>query len=242
MHPLWNPLTERAGQPLTESQAALLERYLELLFAANARMNLTGIADPEAARLHHIADTMTLLPFIAAQPLPVAGRLRLADIGSGGGVPGIPLAILRPDIEVVLIESTQKKAAFLQETAHKLQLNNVRVIAQRVEDVGRAELRQTFDLAVARAVAAMIFLAEWGLPLLKTGGNLLAMKGPKSAGELPLAPQALRLLGGSAALVHSPGLAEFPGHVIIQIPKIGPSDPRFPRAPTHAKGKPLQKL
>ena len=240
MHPLWTQLAERAGRPLAEAQAALLERYLELLFAANARMNLTRVADTEAGRIQHIADAMTLLPLISAGTVGGAGPMRLADIGSGGGVPGIPLGILRSDMEVVLIESTQKKAAFLQEAVQTLQLGNVRVIAKRVEDVGRSEDRQTFDIAVARAVGALIFVAEWGLPLLKIGGSLLAMKGPKSAEELPLPEQAMRWLGGGAAVIHRPGLEQFPGHVIIEIPKIAASAARFPRDPTHAKGKPLR--
>src|SRR5687768_3464467 len=103
MNPLWNDLGARAGVTLTDAQHAQLARYLDLLFEANARMNLTRIADRATAEIQHVGDALTVLPF-----LPKAGH-RLADVGSGGGVPGIPLAIVRPDVQVMLIEATKKK-------------------------------------------------------------------------------------------------------------------------------------
>src|SRR5690606_25311570 len=118
-HALWEALSRDAGRPLSAQQAAGLERYLDLLRAANERMNLTRIVDREHARVQHIADALTLLPLLPA------GSHRLADVGSGGGVPGIPLAILRPDVSVTLIESVGKKAAFLEEAVGALALANV---------------------------------------------------------------------------------------------------------------------
>src|SRR5215217_1951563 len=108
MNALWNDLTARAGVTLSDEQHALLSRYLDLLLAANATMNLTRITDRAAAEVQHVGDSLTLLPF-----LPKDAH-RLADVGTGGGVPGIPLAIVRPDARVLLIESTKKKAAFLR--------------------------------------------------------------------------------------------------------------------------------
>ena len=218
---------------LSSAQNDLLERYLDLLLAANEHMNLTGITDRATAKVVHLADSLTLLEYLGPPP----GKL--ADIGSGGGVPGIPLAIARPDMQVVLIESTRKKAAFLDSAVAQLKLPNVRVLPQRAEEVAHGPRRESFDFVVVRAVAAMIWLAEWSLPLLKIGGKLLALKGPKSAGELPLPPRVLARLGGQTPLVHPSGRSDFAGHVIIEIPKSTPSDPHLPRDPTKAKGKPL---
>src|SRR3989442_1511450 len=105
---LWSQLAEAAGLTLSDEQASRLDRYLNLLADANRRMNLTRLETREAAELGHVADALTLLPLLPRE------AHRLADVGSGGGVPGIPLAIVRPDVTVMLIESTQKKAAFLK--------------------------------------------------------------------------------------------------------------------------------
>src|SRR5918993_2414745 len=121
VHPLWTELAARAALTLSEAQHAQLSKYLDLLLAANQRMNLTRITDRAAAEVQHVGDALTLLPFLPP------GEIRLADVGSGGGVPGIPLAIARPDARVMLIESTKKKAAFLKSAAASLGLANVTV-------------------------------------------------------------------------------------------------------------------
>ncbi len=225
---------ERAGLTLNEAQAAQFGQYLDLLFEANARMNLTRITGRADAELHHIADSLTLLPFLPA------GTCRVADVGSGGGVPGIPLAIARPDAHVVLIEATGKKAEFLRQAVAALGLSNVEVIAERAEAAGQGKMRESFDVAVARAVATMIWLAEWCLPLVKKGGKMLAMKGPKVEAELPLPPRVLRMLGGGAVVVHPVDLPGTEHHRIVDIPKVARTDKRQPRAATFAKGKPLR--
>src|SRR5262249_21373880 len=124
MTELWNTLAARGGVVLDAQRHAALERYLELLLAGNRKLNLTRIVDPAAARIGHIADALTLLPYL---PLVREKPIALADVGSGGGVPGIPLAIVRPDLCVTLIESAGKKCAFLSETAASLGLKNVKV-------------------------------------------------------------------------------------------------------------------
>src|SRR5690349_2695036 len=135
MNELWNQLAVTAKVMLAEHQHALLSRYLDLLLAANQTMNLTRITDRAQAELLHIADALTLL-----KHLPPAA-FSLADIGSGGGVPGIPLAIARPDARVLLIESTKKKAAFLRQASADLGLTNVEVSDARVEDLGHSNRR-----------------------------------------------------------------------------------------------------
>lgn len=190
-----------------------MSRYLDLLLDANTRMNLTRIDTKEAAEVGHVADALTLLEY-----LPRHSHY-LADVGSGGGVPGIVLAIVRPEVIVTLLESTQKKAAFLQQTANSIPLNNLRVVPQRAEDFAKAEGREKFDVVTARAVGAMDKLAEWCLPLVKPGGKLLAMKGEKIAMELPVAKPIIRRLGGGAAVIHPVELPGASHHVIVEIKK-----------------------
>ncbi|MDB5334043.1 MAG: methyltransferase GidB [Phycisphaerales bacterium] len=233
MNELWNTLAARANVVLDASQHERLSRYLDLLFEANATMNLTRITDRAAAEVQHIGDSLTLLPYLPAGPIV------LADVGSGGGVPGIPLAIARPDAQVLLIESTKKKAAFLERAATELALSNVRVTGERAEDIGQSGRRQTFDVAVARAVATLDWLAEWCLPLVKSGGKVLAMKGKRAAEELPLATKAIRMLGGGEPVTHAVQLPGAENYVIIEIPIVGKSDKRYPRPATEANGKPI---
>ena len=233
MNDLWPALARRASIELTDAQQQKLARYLDLLLEANARMNLTRITDRAAAELQHVGDALTLLPLLPG------GAIRIADVGSGGGVPGIPLAVARPDATFLLIESTKKKAAFLKQAIAALELPNVSVSEWRAEDVGHSNSRETFDVALARAVATMSWLAEWCLPLVKKGGKVLAMKGPKVADELPEAKRTIAVAGGGEAIVHPVDLPGTEHRVIIEIAKIAKSDKRLPRPATQAKGKPL---
>jgi len=238
MNTLWPQLTQRANIGLSAAQGELLSRYLELLLAANERMNLTRISDRAVAEIQHIGDALTLLPHLPS------GAHTLADVGTGGGVPGIPLAIVRPDVKVTLIESTKKKAAFLRETIAQLELTNVTVDDRRAELVGAvgSKSREAFDVVVVRAVATMIWLVEWCLPLAKPKGRMLAMKGPKGREELTVVTRrTLRMLGASdhEPLVHAVELANTDARIIVQIDKNTHTDRRFPRDPTAAKGNPI---
>src|SRR5437763_3681464 len=130
-NPLWNQLAQRADLTLNDAQLSLLDAYIDLLLAANQQMNLTRIDTRATAEVGHVGDALTLLPYLPRQ------AHRLSDIGSGGGIPGIPLAFVRADVQVLLIESTQKKAAFLKQTVHQLNLGNVAVSSNRAEDEAR---------------------------------------------------------------------------------------------------------
>lgn len=234
MNALWNDLAVRGGIALCDDQHAQLSRYLDLLLEANARMNLTRITDRAAAEVQHVGDALTLLPFLPAE------AHRLADVGTGGGVPGVPLAIARPDARVVLIESTKKKAAFLTAAVAALGLRNVTVSDARAEDAGQSpQFRETFDVAVARAVATLDWLAEWCLPLVRKGGKVLAMKGARAAEEVPAAAKAIKFLNGGEAVVHTVDLPGSEHRVIVEIPKRGITNARYPRPATSAKGKPI---
>jgi len=174
-------------------------------------MNLTRIDSPDAAAVQHVADALTLLPYLPPRPH------RLADAGSGGGVPGIPLAIVRSDVRVTLIEATGKKARFLEQTARELRLTNIQVVNARLEDA--AGLREAFDVVVARALAPMDKLARWCLPLVRVGGALLAMKGPRAHGELAGAARTIARLGGRPAVLHPVDEPNLDGHIIAEVRK-----------------------
>jgi 16S rRNA (guanine527-N7)-methyltransferase len=231
---LWNQIAQRAGIALTDQQHELLNQYLDLLLDANKRMNLTRITDRAAAEVQHVADALTLLPYLPAGPL------RIADVGSGGGVPGIPLAIVRSDCSFVLIESTRKKASYLRDAVRQLKLPNVLVNDSRAEEVARTDQRESYDVVTARAVGALVWLAEWCLPLTKKGGKVLAMKGAKIAEELPEANKAIRLLGGAEPAVHPVDLPAAEHHVLVEILKMSRTDAKYPRNPTATGGNPLK--
>jgi 16S rRNA (guanine527-N7)-methyltransferase len=230
---LWQTLAQKAGLTLNHVQTGQLGIYLDLLLSANQRMNLTRITERADAEVLHVGDALTLLPH-----LPPEVR-RLADVGSGGGVPGVVLAIARPEIHVTLIESTRKKADFLRATAAELKLANLAVEPRRAEEVARTSQRESFDVVVARAVALLPILVEWLLPLAKVGGFALAMKGPKSVDELKQAEPAIRHLGGGAAVAIPVELPQTAGHLLIKIPKIARTPFRFPRDPSIAKHTPI---
>ncbi|HEY4027140.1 MAG TPA: 16S rRNA (guanine(527)-N(7))-methyltransferase RsmG [Candidatus Dormibacteraeota bacterium] len=157
----------------------------------------------------------------------------LVDVGSGGGMPGLPLAISRPDLRVTLIETDRRKAAFLVHAAATLDLD-VEVVAERAETVAQGPLRESFDLAVCRALAPLPVLAELCLPLVRVGGRLLAMKGP-----LREAAGAIALLGGDRAeLVPAPSTARDQG-VIVVVAKIAPTPAAYPRRPGLPARRPL---
>ena len=177
---------------------------------------------------------MTLLPFLPKEPH------RLADVGSGGGVPGLVLAIVRPDVQVLLIEATKKKADFLASAAKELNLVNVTVDPRRAERPAHSPLRESFDIVAARAVGTLDILVEWLLPLVKIGGAVLVMKGPKGIEELRQAEPIIEMLGGAGAEAVPADLQPGMGHLIIKIPKRTKTQPRFPRDPSVAKGLPLR--
>ena len=157
----------RATLPATFDDAA--ERYVRLLLDANNRLNLTRIVEPDAVARLHLLDTLSALPLIDA----LAPR-RALDLGSGGGVPGIILALARPEMSWTLVDSVRKKADAMRGFAAELGLANVTVVAERAEVLGRDPAhRERYDLVAARACAALPVLVEYGLPLLRDGGSLL---------------------------------------------------------------------
>ena len=227
-----------------------LGRYLALLLAGNEVVNLTAIRDAEAAWHKHILDALTLLPLVhEAQESAGGRRITLADVGSGGGVPGIPLAIVTPRMNVTLIESTNKKGRFLLHVLGELQLSNVRVIGARVEDIAHEAMhREQYDLVTARALGRIAVASELTVPLARgpgeatspeergsPGGRILLVKGEKADEELAEAKQALHLL--HAAHV---GTLDTPTGRIVVLEKMRKTPRMYPRRAGDPARSPLK--
>ena len=208
-----------------------MARYLELLLATNRVMNLTRIADPDDAQIRLLADSLDLLRLI-----PENART-LVDIGSGGGVPGLPLAIARPDLRVTLVDATAKKVRFLDETVSAIGLDRVAAVQGRAEELGRDPgHRDRYDVATARAVARLVSLVELALPLVRPGGVAILPKGAAAEEELKEARYAIRMLGGQARPIVD-GAVE--GTRIVVIDKRKPTPEQFPRRTGVPNSSPL---
>ena len=163
----------------------------------------------------------------------------VVDVGSGGGLPGIPLKIARPDLEMTLIEADQAKAAFLVHACAELGLQGVAVVATRAEEAGHdPRFREAFDVAVARALAPMPVLAELCLGLVRVGGRLLAQK--TESEDLDAARNAVEVMGGALDSVHASPSAARRGGTVVVINKVGPTPAGYPRRPGAPNRKPLQ--
>jgi 16S rRNA (guanine527-N7)-methyltransferase len=212
---------DRLGFALPAHAIEKLASYRELLLAANRRFNLTAVTDPTEVDERLIAESLALLPLI-----PETSRT-LLDIGSGGGIPGLPLAVARPALRVMLLDATEKKVRFLEQTARVLGLDNASTLWGRAEALGRdAAQRERYDVVTARAVARLSTLAEYTLPFAKVGGVVILPKGAGVAEELAEARYAIALLGGSARpLLPTPR----EGSLIAVFDKVRPTPSNYPR-------------
>ena len=222
------------GVNLTIEQAKKMVRYHEMLVSANKQMNLTRVPDD----IHEAADRNYLDSLNAVKYLN--GVQTLIDVGTGAGLPGIPIAIACPHIKVTLLDALQKRVGFLQSVIDELGLNAEAVHGRAEDAAKKPEFRDVFDVATARAVAEMNVLSEWLLPFVKPEGRMLALKGPGAEEELARAENALKQLNGELVSVHP---APVPGrdwdHKIVEIKKTAPTPERFPRRAGVAEKKPL---
>ncbi|MFO0962875.1 MAG: 16S rRNA (guanine(527)-N(7))-methyltransferase RsmG [Phycisphaerales bacterium] len=219
------------GIELEEREPAQLRAYLQSLLEANERFNLTAVTDPAQAWERHIQDSLTLVPFLAS-----SGAQRVIDVGSGGGLPGMPLAIAMPAVRFTLLEATGKKAQFLRETAQALGLENVEVLQERAETAGQDHHahRAKYDAVVSRAVGRLSVLAELTVPFAKEGGHILAIKGEQAAAEVEEARAALHKLH-----THFVDLHRTPTGTVVVLEKTRPTPRVYPRLPGEPKRKPL---
>ena len=225
---------ERYGICLDERQTEMLLSYYELLSEKNKVMNLTRIEGLEDTVKKHFADSLILERFVDINP-----KWRVLDLGSGAGLPGIPLAIRFPDLEVLSLDSVGKKLAFQKETAEQIGITRFHILHARAEDAARKKnLRESFDLVTARAVANLSTLAEYTLPFVRQGGYAAAYKGPDIEEELSAAGHAISLLGGKAEKVISYQIDELE-RTLILIKKIRPTPSAYPRRAGLPSNEPL---
>jgi len=223
------------GISLTERQLEQFDVYAEMLVERNKSINLTAITAPEEIVYKHFADSLSLLSAHA----PAEGA-SLIDVGSGAGFPGLPLAIARPDLRVLLLDSLQKRVNFLADVAAALGLDNLSAVHERAEIAAHQPgLRGQFDYTVARAVAPLPVLCELCLPFVREGGFFLPQKGGSTADELEKAAAAIETLGGQIAGTRPVALPMAGQHTITIIKKIRQTPPEYPRKPAKITKMPL---
>ncbi|MBR4024202.1 MAG: 16S rRNA (guanine(527)-N(7))-methyltransferase RsmG [Firmicutes bacterium] len=211
---------------LTEEQNSILEKYMEGILAWNEKVNLTNITDPAEFRIKHNADSLMCVDFpefLEAETV--------IDVGTGGGFPGIPLAVYAPEKQFTLLDSLNKRLKIIDELAGELGIKNINLVHGRAEDTARAkEHREKYDLCVSRAVSNLATLSEYCLPFIKVGGYLLAYKGPGAEEEVKEAAKALKTLGGSLVDIRETSMEEYGlDHRILVIKKVRNTPKAYPR-------------
>ena len=218
----------------TEEELQKFYKYMQLLIEWNEKINLTAIVEPEEIILKHFIDSLTILKYIDKDKT-------LIDIGTGAGFPGIPVKIMRPDIEVTLLDSLNKRIYFLEEVINQLGLKNIETVHARIEEYGKnREYRESYDIATSRAVANLTTLSEYMLPMVKVGGISICMKGSEIEEEFSKSQRAIDILGGKIQKVDTFTLPKSDNkRNIIIIEKKKPTPSKFPRKPGTPSKEPL---
>ena len=208
-------------------------RYCGMLQEWNQRMNLTAITDDQGVAEKHFLDS--LLP-LTLWELPRGARL--IDVGTGAGFPAVPIKLLRPDIQITLLDSLQKRLTFLEAVCSQLGIQ-AELLHARAEDAGRDPARrERYDVATSRAVAGMDLLAEYCLPLVRPGGVLLALKGSGGAAEAQAGAAMVERCGGTLRAVKEYALPSGDRRTLVVVEKTAPTPKRYPRTPAQlAKAK-----
>ena len=217
------------GFELSPRQLEQFNIYYRELVDWNRRMNLTAITGREDVQVNHFLDSLTVT--IAWQQPSADTSLRLIDVGTGAGVPGIPLKILFPDIKLTLLEATAKKTDFLRHITQELELDNVEIVTGRAEEIAKQEqYRENFDVVLSRAVASLPTLVELTLPFCAIGGSLIAMKKGNIEIEIDKAAKAISLLGGNLREIKNIDLFVFDDkRRLIIIDKVSTTPEKYPR-------------
>ena len=225
---------ESFGLALDETALDRFDRYAEALEETNKHLNLTAITDPEGIVTKHFLDSLSVLSVYSPKR-----SARCIDVGTGAGFPGSTLLIARPDLQMTLLDGTQKKLHFVDETLQSMGLY-AKILHSRAEEAGqRSEYREQFDLATARAVANLRELSEYCLPFVKVGGTFIAMKSQKTEEEIAEAANAIHLLGGRIDTIHTFSLRDAGERTLILIKKVSQTPTNYPRRSKKIDTKPL---
>ena len=222
-----------AAWNLPADNIAKLRRFSELLLEKNKVMNLTAITEEKDVATLHLLDSVSLLNMA-----DLSGK-KVVDVGTGAGFPGMPLRIVKEDFSLTLLDSLNKRIDFLKDCCADLGLTDVECVHARAEEFA-AQRRESYDFAVSRAVANLSVLSELALPLVKVGGQFLAMKSVDSEEEISAAKSAIKTLGGKISSVvdyTSPGTDVT--HRVVVIDKVSPTPAKYPRAFAKIKKQPL---
>ena len=232
---------EKMNISLSDDQVSRFLRYYEMLVETNKVMNLTAITEFDEVMIKHFADSLSI---VKLSDLSSKKDIKILDIGTGAGFPGIPLKIAFPDIRITLLDSLTKRIRFIDDVINELDLNSsgsIETTDMRSEDYVRTEdVRESFDLVVSRAVANLAVLSEYSLPYVRIGGSFISYKGDKASEELNEAEKAIDILGGEVKDVMTFTL---PGtdisRTLINIKKTRPTPDKYPRKAGLPNKKPL---
>ena len=220
---------EQLGLALSAEQSRQFQLYYEELVEWNKRINLTAITAYDEVQLRHFLDSLTLVP--ALEDMPWAkGDFALLDVGTGAGMPGIPMKLFLPRIRLVLLDSVAKKTAFLKHVTAKLGLEDVEIVTGRAEEVAhQSDYREKFELVVSRALSRLSTAAELTLPFCRQGGFFIAQKKGAIEEELNRAAGAIDVLGGRVKEVRKVDLELLEGRCLVIVEKVSPTPLRDPR-------------
>lgn len=219
---------------LDETALSRLEKYGNLLLEWNEKINLTAITEPDEVLIKHFYDCLLFFKHVNVQK-----GAKVIDVGTGAGFPGMVLKIARPDIELCLMDSLGKRINFLNEVCRELGISAQTVHSRAEEGARKGEYRERFDIACARAVAALPTLAEYCVPYVKVGGLFVAMKGPSAEDEIKAAYTAVKTLGGEKAELIAETLPDDSSRSFVLIKKISQTPTKYPRQSAKIAKQPL---
>ena len=229
------PLCAGFGVDIDSDMSEKLNLYGNLLLEWNGKMNLTAITEPKDVLYKNFYDSILLLKHCR----PETGA-KLIDVGTGAGFPGMVLKIVRPDLEVTLLDSLNKRLVFLNEVITRLDLKNIKTVHLRAEEAGKSQAyREKYDIAAARAVASLPILMEYCVPLVKKGGIFAAMKGPSAGQEVGLCERAEKTLGTGKPDIICETLTGYEQRAFVLYKKISQTPSKFPRKPSDISKQPL---
>ena len=218
----------------TEEQLQKFYKYMNLLIEWNEKINLTAIVEPKEIILKHFIDSLTIIKYIELNKSVI-------DIGTGAGFPGIPIKIMREDLDITLLDSLNKRIHFLNEVIQKLELKNITAVHARIEEYAKnKQYRETFDIATSRAVANMTTLSEYMLPMVALEGKAICMKGSEISDEISKSKNSIKVLGGEIAKIEEFTLPKTDNkRNLILIKKERQTPGKYPRKPGIPSKEPL---